>query len=313
MWLFIIINSKLKLICPFQETEQTTYLSFEDIRAISSQKVSVPELNSDQLKEQILQSAKTSYSHEDINYITKEYAKEYASSIENDTGVLSFHADKCSINDKVVFERTDHRVSKEILNCKFYLNPARYEIIIEHNSTNLKERKRIRCYFNHVMGMAISDSSVVLDICQVPYFEIKNKVDTKTDDSKWESAMNWTSPSKPRSLSKHRIAIYSHQALNKDVISKLSSVQVLGCATKTSLQESYPDFVPFQREPPHERMPILKDPTLVRAAQLAVLEVAKDPRSREDVKFVVQMFKSIERSFRRLLVDRLQSSINHEE
>lgn len=75
-----------------------------------------------------------------------------------------------------------------------------------------------------------------------------------------------------------------------------------------SLADSYPKFIPFQREKPHERYPILKDPVLVRATQLAVLEIKNDPKSKENVEFVVQMFSSIQSIFRKLLQERISSS-----
>ena len=92
------------------------------------------------------------------------------------------------------------------------------------------------------------------------------------------------------------------------LLPKFSQVDILASALKTSLRDDYPQFIPFSHEDPHERLPIVKDPTLVRATQLAILEVAKDPRSHHEVEFVVKMYMGIEKAFRRLLRARLKNS-----
>ena len=89
---------------------------------------------------------------------------------------------------------------------------------------------------------------------------------------------------------------------------KLSDIQVLRSTLHDQLRESYPTFVPYCRDRPHERMPVLKDPTLVRGAQLAILEIAKDPKAKDDVESVVAAYQRIERAFRTLLRDRLNAN-----
>lgn len=268
--------------------------------------------------EEMLEAATESFTEENITFITKETAEEYQSKFGGKaSGVVSFHVDNCSINDEKIFERSDPRVSKETLQCKVYFNTTKYEFAVDHHLEHSSERQRIRFDFNHVMGMSISGQSFTFDICQCPHFEVKTKITLENDrhvfSSKWDPNTNFLHLS-TLNVSKYRVAISCHEAVEKNLVQRCFDVPVLARALERSLMESYPDFTPFSQEEPHERMPLLKDPTLVRAAQLAILDVAEDPRSKEDVLFVVRMFRAIEREFRQKLKDRLNPSPKpHEE
>lgn len=315
-----VVNYYLFLLQNITNENNTfMYLSSDDIRAISSHKVPVPvnvEENCNQLMQQILTSSRESFHTQEISYINKSSAIEYSQSMEGETGVISFHVDRCSINEKEIFQRSDHRVSKESLQCKAHLSPRRYEFVIEYQATNSSERRRIRFYFNHVMGMSISGKTLSADICKLPQFE--RKVKTRSENhreklvfqGKWDADTSCFQESPP--AAKYRTVICLHEETD-NLLSKLSRVNLLACALETSLLDDYPTFVPFAREVPHERMPILKDPTLVRATQLAILEVAQDRRSRQDVVFLVKMYKGIEKAFRRLLRIRLDQTNSSED
>ena len=149
------------------------------------------------------------------------------------------------------------------------------------------------------------------DVCSRPFSEVKpkNPQDSKST-SKWESSQM---PPLQKKMPKYRIIVQCHQDVQKTTVDKFASVPSLKSALETSIREDYPDFTPLLLEDPHERMPLLKDPVLVRAAQLAVLEVSKDPRSKEDELFVVRMLKSIERKFQNKLKERLNFTKSHHE
>lgn len=291
-----------------------SHLTSDDVSALSTNTVPVLDNFKDDcnhLMQEILNSSRASFNSQEVLYVNKSSARKYNQSKEGETGVVSFHVDSCSINDEVIFQRTDHRVSKEILQCKVHLTPSKYEFVSEYQAVNTtcSERRRIRFHFNHVMGMSLSGKVLSIDICNIPIFERKLKTKCK-----WDA--DCSSVSKSETATRWRVVIVSHEETEHQLLPKLSRVDVLACALKTSLLDDYPEFNPLSTEDSHERLPLLKDPTLVRATQLAILEIAEDPRSRHDVQFVVKMYMGIEKAFRRLLQARLEnnsSQENHEQ
>lgn len=91
---------------------------------------------------------------------------------------------RCTINEVDFYKRSDARVSKEVLNCKIYLNPTRYEVIVQHQ-VHQSKRRRLRFNINHVMGMDVSSSSIILDLCSLPLFEIKINPSNTGDKEIW--------------------------------------------------------------------------------------------------------------------------------
>ena len=55
-------------------------------------------------------------------------------------------------------------------------------------------------------------------------------------------------------------------------------------------------------------MPILKDPALVRIAQMAITQLGKEERATDDIEYVVHAFSGISECFCRLLQERQQKN-----
>ncbi|KXJ06653.1 hypothetical protein AC249_AIPGENE8086 [Exaiptasia diaphana] len=81
------------------DKEYTGYLSTDDISAMSSQMVTVSNLTCEQLKQVIINYAKSNWSQENVQYVSKTAAEEYSKSTANQKGVLTFHLDSDVITD----------------------------------------------------------------------------------------------------------------------------------------------------------------------------------------------------------------------
>ena len=58
---------------------------------------------------------------------------------------------------------------------------------------------------------------------------------------------------------------------------------------------------------PEAFFPVAKDATLVRAAQLAVLELLKQPDGTRDVTWLIKIFNGIQQQFKKSLSQRMSS------
>lgn len=156
------------------------------------------------------------------------------------------------------------------------------------------------------MGMNITDNSITIDICSPPVVEGKVKA---CCSGKLAFPAKWENERRHFAEAPHyRVVIIPLDGLKVTELREMfCEAAVLAKAIKSQLQRNYVRFIPFTDEDPHQRMPILKDPMLVRATQIAILKIAEDPRC-EDVEFVVTQYKAIEKSFRRLLRERLRAT-----
>ena len=84
----------------------------------------------------------------------------------------------------------------------------------------------------------------------------------------------------------------------------ISNIESLSCTRERGLRNVYEASEEIDRRP-YERMPILKDPALVRAAQLAVLQLGQEHQSCEDVEYVIRVFGGIYSQFKQLLMQRI--------
>lgn len=87
----------------------------------------------------------------------------------------------------------------------------------------------------------------------------------------------------------------------------------LNAALRAGIKENYPEFTVCESRP-EDVLPIVKDPELVRAAQLLVVDFACDEKA-TDIPWLIRQYSAVYKSFKRLLRSRLenQSSGSHEE
>ena len=101
-----------------------------------------------------------------------------------------------------------------------------------------------------------------------------------------------------------RLEIQFHQP-NKIVNASIQSDIHLQMAANTVIRETY-NRQSQEVMKPEAFFPVAKDPTTVRAAQLAVLELLKQPEGR-DVSWLIKMFGGMHHHFK----ESLSQSISH--
>ena len=147
------------------------------------------------------------------------------------------------------------------------------------------------------MGMEIADGVLRADVFGTPTIEKKSE-----NSRLWQTV----SRSKSKNNRSFRLTIvFIHRMTPVSLQQNLQKIPFLESAFHTGICNEYPDFDPTKGENPHERLPILRDPTLVRAAQLAILRLRNHFQSNESIQLLVETFGGIERRFRELLMKRL--------
>lgn len=302
------------------DRNEAAFISPDEIACLASAKV--PEGSSDECEALANDLWKYGQNHPvPAIFINKETATEYLQSLEGRAGVLNCHLESvtlCTGSESTVWKRIDPRVSKEKLDAKFYMSCRNEKMSVQHHQmgNDSKSKYKIDVPFNKIMGMELtSDGMLAADVFGSPCVE-----------QRLEGSQVWKeiTPSNPSKSSRLVIVFHRHK-LPENLQSKLERIPSLYSAIRTGLREDYANFNPTEGETPHDRLPIVRDPTLVRAAQLAILnlrdhaikDASLDPRER--IQQIVEAFGGIEQRFREILKIRLlkncQSAVQrqHEE
>ena len=260
------------------------------------------EVNS--LKQELLHHAELLFPSAPLHIINFHTAKEFSTSKPRWKS-LDFHLN--SVNcPPINWVRKDQRVSFEILKVTFNFNNN--SIFVTKNS-NQKDRQKkntteekLQLPFQHVAGIKINHTThtVAAHIYHPPRL-------AKRTDGAWNVVEQDAVVGSISSLSLHLVD-------DKYDLSELQSCfaqnQFLSKAARIGLllDKSYPEFADTSPAA-YERFPVLKDPTLVREAQLAHLQLLEAARTQnKDVKWLVKIYHGLNIRFRSLLSSRGQSS-----
>ena len=93
----------------------------------------------------------------------------------------------------------------------------------------------------------------------------------------------------------------------QEVLSKVPSLKKV---INRGLATVYDNNVLYDQQILEDRYPVLQDPTLVRAGQLARLRLLTALPLSNKAEFVTKMYAGIESKFNQLLRERVQKSIN---
>ena len=238
-------------------------------------------------------------------FCTKETATEHLKGLEGRIGVIAQHLDSVTVSSSgtlISWNRSDQRVSKEKLEAKFYLSCRNEKLSVQHHVLDSSNIYKTDVPFNKVMGVEIKDGIFTADVFGTP------NVETKSVSSRiWQS----TSSNKKLSGCSRLVMVLHKNNLPDNLQSQLAKIQPLRSAFHSGLCSSYDNFDPAKGEKPHDRLPILRDPTLVRATQQAILQL-HDPLmtnpSSSDVQAIVEAYGGIEKRFRELLKRRMLHS-----
>ena len=202
-----------------------------------------------------------------------------------------------------MWQRAEHRVSKEKLIAKFYLHRRNEKLSIQHEPTgnDSKSKYRIDISFNKIMGMELnSDGVLTAEVFGSPCIEKKSK-----------TSRIWEAITASNSSRSSRLVIVFHcHKLPESLQSSLEKIPSLSSALSTGRRNDYANFDPAEGETPYDRLPLVRDPTLVRAAQIAILKLRDhDSNAPENIQSrvqqIVEAFGGIEKRFQSLLKSRL--------
>ena len=159
--------------------------------------------------------------------------------------------------------------------------------------------------------MEIADGVLTADVFGTPTIEKKS-----------ENSRLWQAVSRSESKnnrSSRLTVVFIHRVTSASLQQNLQKIPILESAFHTGICNEYPDFDPTKGENPYESLPILRDPTLVRAAQLAILRLRNHFQGNHSIQLLVETLGGIERRFRELLMktlvnkSQLKANNQHEE
>ena len=186
-----------------------------------------------------------------------------------------------------VWKREDCRVSKEMFEVKFYLNYRNKKLSVQHSPPKDESKYKIAVAFNKIMGMEIADGVLTADVFSTPTIENKSE-----NSQLWQAVSH--SESKNNRSSRLTV-VFIHHATHASLQQNLKKIPFLESAFHTGICNEYPDFDPTKGKNPHKRLPTLRDPTLVRAAQLAILRLRNHFQGNHSIQLLVETFGGIER------------------
>ena len=176
-----------------------------------------------------------------------------------------------------------------------------------------KERHTSKPNNDYILRLEVSDNSVVMGMTEIPTMERKIFSSTQqhktTGEASDKSKGKWTgeiTSTEVVSSPPYRVHVSKHSvnAIQlKEVLGKIPSLKE---ASAIGLCDVYPRTSSCVESNPEERYPIVKDPTLVRAAQLACLRLLDCLPEHDQTEFVVRMYSSMEDRFNSLLKTRIQ-------
>ena len=115
------------------------------------------------------------------------------------------------------------------------------------------------------MKLALTNGILTADLYGSPTVESKSqKTRTWKEDHKISPINN---------TSTQVALVFHHQSDLKCLQTNLERIPSLSSAFHTGLCNNYPNFDPTDSDIPYDRLPLVRDPTLVRAAQLAILKL----------------------------------------
>ena len=234
-----------------------------------------------------------------------ESARKYAKSLEI-SGVFSANVNFCRLDagttNILIWERKDARVSKESFVVKLNMssNIRNRSISIEHKKQKLLVQTR------NIMGIIVNSENLVIRIQGKPDLLVK-------ESSEWKQQYIITNL--PVDITATITLLFGKNKSLPNYSELFQQDDFLNAALKAGIQDHYPGFSSSDTRPEHV-LPVVKDPILVRAAQLAVLNFSQDERA-HDIKWLIQMYSALYSAFKELLKSRLAISVSsvhsHEE
>ena len=257
------------------------------------------------LTDELLQFARDNFDNVSMSVLTKDSARDF---IKDCLPLSSFNFHLQSVQTTFIsWERSDPRVSKEILKCNVLPNPASNCFSIQSTKVEADESRRLLIGFTDVVGLGISEDLIVMDVKSIPTMERRVHA-SKQNSTTAETNTKWTEQSfQANETPPHRVKLGLVRGRQPaDLQEQLMNIPQLKKAIEGGLVDVYPGAQLQEEYKPEERYPVLKDPALVRAGQMACLSLVGTLPSTNKADYIIRMYSSIESKFNSLLRERIQ-------
>lgn len=246
--------------------------------------------------------------------MTRENAiKYYENHIKTQPKDVSFHVDSLEIdNSSFGWFREEDRVSLQKFEMEVKVGVRRNKLLVtycplvkEQNQSQIKFRLSVLS--DLILGMEMNSQKITFDVLQ-PLLEKRTITkDISHKSSEWIKFEDSRLPS----LSSYRLHIKPH-SLTPSKFSQLCislNSSQFSDALRRGLKDKYTELDKTLPNP-EEYIPLLTDPTLVRAAQLALNSLSKQVTSSSIVNRIewsVKMYDGVYETFKELLHSRARS------
>lgn len=202
-----------------------------------------------------------------------------------------------SIPEGLNVKRSDPRISQETFTLKVKTSkPQPGAFVIEHQTEKSAVlRKKVVIPFPSFLGLELVERKITLDTSEPPRMFYKRKKESRVN-STWSEHFEIFNPagsSLSSTTNKSRVQIQLQQP-NESFSTLIHSDGNLKRVAEAVIRETYTHSSQEMLEP-EAFSPVAKDATLVRAAQLAVLELLKQA----DVTWLIKMFNGIHQQFKK--------------
>lgn len=270
-----------------------------------------------ELKNKLLTNARLKMDQAPVKEIDFEIAKEFQ---RNRPSLKSLKAHlryvKCG---SVEWQREDTRVSKEIFHATWMFNEKSQTLVVERRYMypTTVDRYRLLVPFRAILGLRFNISTDTIAAHLKRLSGLQAQVIQK-DQSTWETHEDYSSLSS-RKTGREIVSLTLQFLPDKTSLSEMEKqferqpnlARALNVGIKPDFDYGNAEIsCEFNDQELHKNMPIVLDPTLVRAAQVADIELLNEAKEKgNDVRYLVKMYFGLEESFNELLRSRVRSAM----
>ena len=265
----------------------------------------------EELKNKLLENARLKFNEAPLTTIDFQAAKKFQESRPS-LKSMKTHLQyvKCCCLE---WQREDPRVTKELLHATWLFADRSQVLVIERKLSPTDDRYRLLVPFKAFLGARFNASTDTLAVHLESIPEVKLQMAERVSPNTWKSpdgCLLHDDPEQtilPLTIKFHpdRANLIEMQKQFRQQ-ARLSKSLDVGIKPDKKYDANKHEMI----EQLHKcRRPVVIDPTLVRAAQLADIHVMNEAKeNNKDVRFLVKMYFGIEESFNDLLRSRVQSA-----
>lgn len=264
----------------------------------------------EELKNQLLERARMKSSEASLTTIDFESAKKYQESRLSLKSLKTHlqYVKCCSLE----WEREDHRVTKELLHATWIFVEKLQLLVVERKVHSKADRYRLLVPFRAFLGSRfnVSTDTLAIHVQRLPEVQIQVMAAADNAQGTWKSTQDFLLSSVERGILPLTIKFRPEKTNLVEMQEQFRQQQSLSKSLNVGIRPDMQYTLETQVfEELQDRRPIVIDPTLVRAAQLADIHLLNEAKERgNDLKFLVQMYFGLEEGFNKLLRSRVLSA-----